>query len=250
MSPPTFPPTLPVTDINLSIIGFILLMVRLFYIAAVIATLASLRAKKVGQFPFFMAYLVTCGLASISYAWGFSPTASESWWRWHWLLWQPFLAITLLAAVGELAWWVMLKVPLADRTNLLLSMTWLAVGLTCVATVSLPSRDNIIYLAADMRHMLDLGVAVWLAVGWACLNAYGRDLDLYMGDVDAHGTILTIFCVMHAAIQQLAPTWPTFSQFLAIDTVSYLLSSLCLLAWSLGLHGESHPTPAPGRLVA
>jgi len=223
--------------------------VRFVYIAAIAATIASLRAKKVTQFPFFMGYLGVCGAASVSYAWGFSPTASESWWMWHWLSWQPILAISLIAAVGELAWWILLKIPEDDRSRLLLSMTWLAIGLTCVSSISLPARDSLILTAADLRHQLDLGIAIWMSVGCACLLVYGDRPGMFMADCDRHGVIFTGFCVMHAAVQQISPTWPTVSQMLFIDALTYTLSILCLLAWSLTLHASTRSSRVEGRLA-
>lgn len=218
-------------------------MVRYFYIAALAATLLSLWSKRVTQFPCFLTYLSICLGAAVSYAWGFSPAASASWWWWHWLLWQPFLAVSLLLSVTELAWWTMLKVRISDREPLLFLMFSLAVGLTIYSWASMPARDSVILLAADLRHYLDMGIAVWLLVGVACLWQYGP--PWYLGEVKTHGLLLTTYCVIWAAMELLTPAWPTEAQWLRIDTVAHVLNCLCLLAWSIGLHGE-----APAARVA
>jgi hypothetical protein len=205
--------------------------VRTVYAGLLLVTLWALARRDFHrQFPGFMAYLSVAFCASVAYAWGLPQ--SPGWWICHWLIWQPFLMVTLLASLAELLWRVSTRILPEERRRLLglcgaMSFTMICMSFR-VTDISTPVR-----LAAEIRRYADVGMTAALLTAVACF--WIRPLP-FSCSVVRHALILTAF----VGTCTVGEIWPVTSGhgWQMADTVIYAACSACLVAWAILIRHE------------
>jgi hypothetical protein len=214
------------------------LMRSAYPILLVITAFLLLRKRVYRCFPAFFCYLLISLGASVSFMLGFTPYPDHAWWLWHWVVWQPFLMLGLAAAVAELLWWVKLHIYPREARALLALMVSLSVMGACLIFRALPEDSTLVRVFSEIRRHFDIAIALSLltSCGWLWIRP-----PEFTGDTKRHGLILTTFVCINASVEMLSildgKAWQMW------DLIAYMLSSLCLLAWSLGMRPANRRPP-------
>lgn len=179
-------------------------------------------------FPLFLGYLFLASTAAIACAWGFPHNLSHHWWQWHWLTWQPFLAVGMLASIAELWQWAMFKAYDTERAAVFWFLLWFAVMAGFLIGRSFPDDQTNVQIAAESMRYLYTGFSMFLLFG--CGWHWIRRRRLYP-NITGHAVVLTAWSIWHSAAL-LLPT-RTGVAWNSLDTVSYVGNAACLALWAI-----------------